>query len=94
MSFRTRITRTLVASALAATSAVALAGPASAVIDGPDVITNPTPCTHGCGGGGGFDGPDDFKNPDHTPTDPTDPHGEVEESPDAPIVVARPTFTG
>jgi hypothetical protein len=90
MKLSTRIARTVAVTTLAVSGTIAVAPAVSATVHGPDDITNPTKCTHGCGGGG-FVGPDDFKNPEANPTDDPKP-----ENPpvDQPVVVAQPTFTG
>ena len=94
MKLSTRIARTVAVATLAVSGSVALAPSVSAGVQGPGDITNPTKCTHGCGGGG-FDGPDGFKNPEANPTEDPKPEGpSVDQPVDQPVIVAQPTFTG
>jgi hypothetical protein len=92
MKVSTRIARTVAVATLAVSGSVALAPAVSAGVQGPGDITNPTKCTHGCGGGGGFQGPDDFKAPEADPV--VDPQPPTDQPVDQPVVVAQPTFTG
>jgi hypothetical protein len=89
MKLSTRIARAAAVTTLAVSGSIAVAPAVSATGHGPGDITNPTECTHGCGGGGGFQGPDDFKAPEAGPADPT-----PEPDADRPVVVVQPNFTG
>lgn len=91
MKVTTRIARTVAVATLAVSGTIAVAPAVSATAHGPGDITNPTKCTHGCGGGG-FVGPDDFKAPEAGPV--VDPQPPTEQPVDQPVVVAQPTFTG
>jgi hypothetical protein len=88
MNVKARIISTIFAGTLLVGGMAAV--PAAAAIPGPHDITNPTHCTHGCGGGG-LDGPKDLANPTSNP-DPGDP-GVGGTSVDVPIP-ASATFTG